>query len=100
LSNNSSRIKSIGNTVGWLISVFSGLFTLMEVLAPKGTTALSNLGLIEDYGHLLFLLEIWYVKYAIMAIFVGLLLFFVFPREKEQVKKRRRTKKAATRKSN
>ena len=72
-----------------MISVMSGVFTLIEVLAPRGVN-FGSLGLSSDLNYLSNLLSLWYVKYGIVILFVALLLFFVFPREEERVKKRRR----------
>lgn len=88
-TKQTSKIKSAGNMAGWCISVLSGIFTLFEILVPKGYD-FSNLGLSADLVYLENLLGIWYVRYSIVAVFVGLLLFFVFPREEERVKRRRR----------
>ncbi len=74
-----------------MISVLSGLFTLIEVLAPKGIT-LSSLGISNDLTDLLNVLSLWYVKYGIILLFIALLLFFVFPREEERVKRKRRNR--------
>lgn len=88
-ASKAGRIKSIGNIAGWMISVMSGVFTLIEVLAPRGIN-FGNLGLSSDLNYLSNLLSLWYVKYGIVILFIALLLFFVFPREEERVKKRRR----------
>jgi hypothetical protein len=92
------KIKAAGNILGWTISVVSGLFTLVEFLAPKGINSsdfqyLGKLGS-ESVTTFLNLIQYSYVKYTIFALFAIMILFFVFPREEERVTEIRRRRSA------
>jgi hypothetical protein len=83
----SARLKEIGNFVGWLISIVSGLFTLFEILGQR-SVSLFAFATDRSLSGLFLFLDQWYVKYVVAAIFFGLVIFFVLPREEEKVKRR------------